>query len=198
VTAESLGGDAAAVFHVDEALPGYFEIQASVLAVKPTAGWKANSYVIFDYQSAMDFKFAGIDVSTNKLVMGHRDASGWHVDEQAVVRGGVKADKFYNVLLAVNGTNVTLLVDNQLYFTHTFAPGSMQTAGCTASTKGWSGSVPTTPAASLTTWLSRSCRRPSPWQPRRNFPTPTTCWILFRYLDGGRAAQTANDMTECH
>jgi hypothetical protein len=122
VTAESLGGDAAAVFHVDEALPGYFEIQASVLAVKPTSGWKANSYVIFDYQSATDFKFAGINVSTNKLVMGHRDAAGWHVDAQAVVRGGVKDNQFYNVLLAINGTNVTLVVNNQLYFTHTYAP----------------------------------------------------------------------------
>lgn len=122
VAAASLGGDAAAVFHVDEALPSYFEIQATILAVKPTAGWKANSYIIFDYQSADDFKFVGIDVSINKLVMGHRDASGWHVDVQAVVQGGLKADKYYNVVVAVNGTNVTLVVDNKTYFSYTFAP----------------------------------------------------------------------------
>ena len=73
-TAASLGGDAVSVFHVGDALPTYFEIQATVKAIKPTAGWKANSYLIFDYQGKTDFKFAGIDVSTNKLVMGHRDA----------------------------------------------------------------------------------------------------------------------------
>jgi Ca2+-binding RTX toxin-like protein len=122
VSATSVGGDAVSVFHVGDALPGYFEIQASVMAIKPTGGWNANSFVIFDYQGKDDFKFAGIDVSINKLVMGHRDASGWHVDEQAVVKGGVKSDKYYNMLVAVNGVNVTLLVDNKQVFTHTYQP----------------------------------------------------------------------------
>ena len=35
-----------------------------------TAGWNANAYIIFDYFSPTDFKYAGIDISTNKLVMG--------------------------------------------------------------------------------------------------------------------------------
>ena len=122
VQAASLGQDAVSIFHVGEQLPGYFEIQASVMAIKPTSGWNANSFLIFDYQGEQDFKFAGIDVSTNKLVMGHRDASGWVVDKQAVVTGGVKADKYYNVLLAMNGVNATLLVDNKLLFTHTYQP----------------------------------------------------------------------------
>src|SRR6185295_3810086 len=89
---------------------------------KPVGGWAANSYLIFDYQGKADFKFAGIDVSTNKLVMGHRDASGWHVDEQAAVKASLKADTSYNLLLAINGLNATLVVDNQLAFTHTFQP----------------------------------------------------------------------------
>ena len=54
--------------------------------------------------------------------MGHRDASGWHVDKQGVVTGGVKSGTYYNMLLAVNGTDVTLLVDNKLVFTHTYQP----------------------------------------------------------------------------
>jgi Ca2+-binding RTX toxin-like protein len=122
VAAESIGGDAVSVFHVGDALPGYFEIQASVMAIKPTSGWKANSYIIFDYQSEHDFKFAGIDVAISKLVMGHRDASGWVVDKQAVVTGGVKADRYYNILVAINGVNATLRVDNKLLFTHTYQP----------------------------------------------------------------------------
>ena len=67
-----------------------------------------------------DFKFAGIDISVNKLVMGHRDASGWHVDVQKPFQA--KPGTFYNVLLAVNGLTATLVVDNQAVFTHTFAP----------------------------------------------------------------------------
>jgi hypothetical protein len=122
VSAASLGADAASVYHIEDPLPGYFEIQASVVAVKPTAGWKANAYLIFDYQSPTDFRFAGIDVSTNKLVMGHRSATGWHIDKQASVQGGVRADKAYNVLVAINGVTATMVVDNNQVFSHAFAP----------------------------------------------------------------------------
>jgi hypothetical protein len=122
VAAASLGGDAVSVFNVAEQLPLYFEIQASVKMTQATGGWKANAYVVFDYQGEQDFKFVGIDDSTNKLVMGHRDASGWHVDVQGVVTGGVKPGKSYNMLIAINGVNVTLVVDNKQVFQHTFAP----------------------------------------------------------------------------
>ena len=122
VSAESLGGDAVAVFHIDDMVPSYFELQASVTVEKPTGGWKANSYIIFDYQNEFDFKFAGIDDSINKLVIGHRDATGWHIDDQGVVRGGVKYGKTYNMLVAINGLNATLLVDNKEVFSHTFEP----------------------------------------------------------------------------
>jgi hypothetical protein len=122
IAAESIGGDAVAVYDIGDALPGYFELQASLSATKPTGGWKANSYIIFDYQSAQDFKFAGLDLAISKLVMGHRDATGWHVDKQAAVKGGLKTDQPYNVLLAVNGLNATLLINNSLAFSHTYAP----------------------------------------------------------------------------
>ena len=82
-------------------------------------GWKANAYIIFDYQDPTHFKFAGIDVSINKLVMGHRDASGWVVDEQTPFQA--KPDTFYNMLLAVNGLTATLIVDNAAVFSHTYA-----------------------------------------------------------------------------
>ena len=47
VSAGSIGGDAASVFHVGDMLPLYYEIQASIYAEKPTGGWKSNAYVIF-------------------------------------------------------------------------------------------------------------------------------------------------------
>jgi hypothetical protein len=122
VSSTSPQSDAISVYHIGDALPVYFEVRASIKAVKPTGGWKANAYVIFDYQSATDFKFAGMDVSTNQLVMGHRDANGWVVDSQAPYQGGVKADTFYNMLLSVNGLTASLVIDNTTVFTHTYAP----------------------------------------------------------------------------
>jgi Ca2+-binding RTX toxin-like protein len=120
VAADSPQGDAVSVYHIGDALPGYFEVQASISVVKPTAGWKANAYVIFDYVGEDDFKFAGIDDSTNKLEVGHRTAEGWIVDKQTPFQ--VKPDTPYNMLIAVNGVNVTVVVDNKASVSHTFAP----------------------------------------------------------------------------
>ncbi|MEJ2168026.1 MAG: hypothetical protein P8X90_21090, partial [Desulfobacterales bacterium] len=120
VSAESLGGDAASVFHVADMLPQYFEIQATITMEKPTGGWKANSYVIFDYYSPTDFKFAGLNASIDKVQIGHRDETGWVFDVQDSMQ--IKPGEFYNILVAVNGTTVTLLADNKEYFSHTFEP----------------------------------------------------------------------------
>lgn len=122
VTAQSLGQDAATVWYHDQYLPVYYEVAAKVLLEKPTAGWKANSFVIFDYWGPTDFKFAGLDQAINKLVVGYRDASGWHYVAQSSIQGGVRYDRWYNLLVAVNGTNVTILLDGKSYFSYTFAP----------------------------------------------------------------------------
>src|SRR5204863_7152524 len=100
VTPSFVGGDAASVFYVDQLLPRYFELQATINAVKPTGGYKANAYLIFDYQSPTDFKFAGIDVATDKLQIGHRDATGWIVDVQTNMQ--VRDGQDYNMLLSIN------------------------------------------------------------------------------------------------
>ncbi|MHC4618339.1 MAG: hypothetical protein ACYTEQ_11370 [Planctomycetota bacterium] len=120
VSAESLGGDAASVFHVDEMLPNYFEIQATITTDKPTSGWKANVYIIFDYYSPTDFKFAGLNASIDKMQMGHRTTEGWIVDTQTNMH--IKPNKYYNMLVAVNGITVTLLVDGTEIFSHAFDP----------------------------------------------------------------------------
>jgi Ca2+-binding RTX toxin-like protein len=118
VSAASLGKDAAAVFNVNDPLPVYFELLASVKLEKPTAGWKANSFILFDYQSETDFKFAGIDGSTNKLVMGHRTEAGWIYDVQTPFT--VKIGTLYSLKLAVNGLNATLVVNNNTVFSYTY------------------------------------------------------------------------------
>jgi hypothetical protein len=112
-------GDSAAVFYSDTYLPIYYEVAADITVVKPTGGFKANSYVIFDYWSPTDFKFAGIDVSTNKLVIGHRASWGWAVDAQTPFQA--RADTTYNLLIQVNGTNVIVNAGNRS-FSYLFGP----------------------------------------------------------------------------
>ncbi|UCE73891.1 MAG: hypothetical protein JSV56_12865, partial [Methanomassiliicoccales archaeon] len=120
VSAESIGGDAVSVFHVGDMLPIYYEIQATINAVKPTGGWKSNAYVIFDYHSPTDFKFAGINISIDKIQMGRRTSDGWIVDVQKSCK--LKPDTNYNMLVAINGTVVTVVVDSSEVFHHVFEP----------------------------------------------------------------------------
>ena len=110
VAAASLGQDAAAVFYVDQNLPVYYELLADVKLTKPTGGWKANAFVIFDYFSPTDFKFAGLDQSTNKVVVGRRTTSGWIYDRQAAV-GNIRFDTYYAMNVTVNGLVVTVYVN---------------------------------------------------------------------------------------
>src|SRR5262249_687943 len=110
VAAASLGQTATTVYYVDKYLPIFYEIEANVSMQKPTGGWLANTYVLFDYWSPTDFKFAGLDDSTNKLEIGHVDAAGWHLDTWGSIPGGVKPDTFYDLVVDVNGTVVTVTV----------------------------------------------------------------------------------------
>ena len=122
VEAASLGQDAAAVFYVDAYIPTYFEVSASVQVVKPTAGWNANAFLIFDYFSPTDFKFAGLDVSINKVVLGHRTASGWVYDAQSAVQGGVRDGVYYDVKVVVNGLVVSVVVNGAALLSQQMAP----------------------------------------------------------------------------
>ncbi|KPJ80692.1 MAG: hypothetical protein AMJ58_07790, partial [Gammaproteobacteria bacterium SG8_30] len=118
VAPETIDGDSVSVFFVDEWMPKYFEVEATINAVKPIAGYKANSYIVFDYHSETDFKFAGVNISTDKLEMGYRDELGWNVVEQ--VNAQLKPGQDYRVMLAVSGNLAILLVDGTELFEHEF------------------------------------------------------------------------------
>ena len=122
VSPDSPAGDAVGLWQLGDTLPAYFEIVATMKAIAPTAGRSANSYMIFDYQSATSFKFAGLDVTGNRLVIGHRDASGWVVDRQAAPPAALRNDTWYNLMLSVNGQTATLTLygTSVVQFSHTF------------------------------------------------------------------------------
>jgi len=115
-----LGSDAVSLWNHDQALPSYFEITATVNPVKPIAGYKANGYIVFDYYGPDDFKFAGLNSSNNKVEIGQRTAAGWQVLASSNMI--IKAGSNYNLLVALNGTNATLVVDNKLTLSYSFTP----------------------------------------------------------------------------
>jgi hypothetical protein len=107
-------------------IPTYFEMQVTMNAARPTGGRKANGYLIFDYQSPTDFKFAGLNISTNKVEIGHRTANQWVVDawQNSNLRAGID----YVVFAKVDGGRLTISVGtgngggNNTTVSHTFAP----------------------------------------------------------------------------
>ena len=78
--------------------------------------------MLFDYWSPTDFKFAGIDDSTNKFEIGHVTNGVWSYDTWGSIPGGVKPDTFYNLLVDVNGLAVTVSVDGTTTLSYTFQP----------------------------------------------------------------------------
>jgi Ca2+-binding RTX toxin-like protein len=113
---------AAAVYALDDYLPTYYEVLATFNLDKPTGGWKSNGYVIFDYYSDVDFKFAGINVSTNKIEMGYVDETGWHYLVQSNKPVRIKPNQDYQVTVAVNGNNVTVAIAGVNWFTYDYTP----------------------------------------------------------------------------
>ena len=120
VAPATTGGDAVSVFLVDSLLPSYTEVSALINAVKPVGGNKANAYIVFDYQSKTNFKFAGINISTNKVEMGQRTAAGWTV--LTSINAQLKPDTDYNVLLSMNGSVATIVVDSKYTLSYAFQP----------------------------------------------------------------------------
>ncbi|MGH3337202.1 MAG: hypothetical protein ACRDOZ_15475, partial [Nocardioides sp.] len=115
----AIGRDAVSLFYVDAALPPYYEVVGTVNADKSKAGYKSNAYLVFDYQSASDFKFAGLDIGLGKVQIGWRTANGWVVLAQANLT--LFANRDYELALVVNGQVVTLYVDGVARLSHTFA-----------------------------------------------------------------------------
>lgn len=111
-TPDFLGDETVSLFHLDQMQPSYMEILATINAEKDKAGVKSNAYIIFDYQGADDFKFAGVDVGTDKIQIGHRDASGWVIDSQIQMR--LKAGNDYDLTLVLFNSVATIYVNERL------------------------------------------------------------------------------------
>jgi hypothetical protein len=112
------GGDAVALFYVDHQLPSFFELYARLSSDQAKAGRGSNAYLVFDYRSASDFKFAGIDISTGKVQIGVRTAAGWVMLVQANMR--LQHNREYELLVAIDGQSVILFVDGVRVLSYVF------------------------------------------------------------------------------
>ncbi|HVC56950.1 MAG TPA: hypothetical protein VND95_13400, partial [Stellaceae bacterium] len=117
-TPPSVGTNSFATLDPNTQLPDYFELTTSVSAGKPTGGYKSNAYIIFDYQSPTNFKFAGIDESIDKIEIGHFDGTNWIIDAQTPAQ--IKFGTMYNLFLSLNGNYAYLIVNNQHAIGYTF------------------------------------------------------------------------------
>jgi RNA polymerase sigma factor (sigma-70 family) len=73
------GPDVVSTLNVAGPLPAALQINVTANSDAPTQG-ASNGFVIFDYRSPTDFKYAGYRALAKEWVIGHRDSSGWHDD----------------------------------------------------------------------------------------------------------------------
>jgi len=119
LVARANGGDGVATLSLGGSLPSRVEISAVFNANDATTTLFSNAFLIFDYKSATDFKFAGAYLGSDQWVIGRRTASGWMTD--AVITQTV--DPLINYALKiVIGTDgqVTLLAEG-ITLTHSYS-----------------------------------------------------------------------------
>ncbi|MEZ6046651.1 MAG: hypothetical protein R3C11_13970 [Planctomycetaceae bacterium] len=98
------------------------EISADISVNEDPSLWK-NGFIIFDYKSEQDFKYAGFFAGQNQWVIGHYQQN-WsnrlvEIDWDNVGRN-IISDQYYQVKVRLNGGNVELLADNEMIATADF------------------------------------------------------------------------------
>jgi hypothetical protein len=101
----TVSGDNVSLFDIDTWLPTYYEVSATVKV--GYGGANQNSYIIFDYQSADNFKYAGIDVASGQIKIGQRTASGW-TDVTTLKVKGLGLNKQTAFMLTANFRTATV------------------------------------------------------------------------------------------
>lgn len=115
----TLDQDGVSTLNLLDALPENVEIFATINADDVSADRLSNSFIIFDYQSPTDFKFAGAYAGVNRWLMGRRTSSGWM--EDATLNEIINAGTDYSVGLRLEGDTAIFTVDGEAKIAHTFS-----------------------------------------------------------------------------
>jgi subtilisin family serine protease/fibronectin type 3 domain-containing protein len=112
---------------VDDPLPANLEIQVTITADEGRlelfgivfSDHLTNGYIVFDYHSPDDFKFAGADMRGDMWVIGHHDVAGWHLD--AAVSEVLNAATNYAVRVVIeDGTKISLFAGEAEKLSHQY------------------------------------------------------------------------------
>ena len=85
------------LYNFDHLVAAYYEV---VTNMKLTGNGKTG-YMIFDYQSKTDFKYAGLDANANLMRIGQRTAAGW-IDKATLSSNFNRSNQ--TPMLVVNGS----------------------------------------------------------------------------------------------
>ncbi|OPX22382.1 MAG: hypothetical protein B1H04_05085, partial [Planctomycetales bacterium 4484_123] len=102
-------------------LPSYLPEQYEVAATVNRSSDDTRAFVVFDYHSKENFRFAGA-WSSNQWVIGHYNYYGgtnyWYID--AVLDEPIAVGSDYDLAVSVSGTAAVLRVNGQTKLTHDF------------------------------------------------------------------------------
>ena len=74
--------------------------------------------IVFDYENALNFKFAGLLAGTNQVVIGHRTAAGWFFDK--VVKQTVTKGVDYQLGVSVHDATVRVMFNGVTVASQTY------------------------------------------------------------------------------
>ena len=101
----TVSGDNVSLFDLNTWLPTYYEVPITLKVL--SGGSQANGFIVFDYQDANNFKYAGVDVAHNLLKIGQRNTTGWS-DLATLPVKGLGLNQYNSIMLAANGATATL------------------------------------------------------------------------------------------
>jgi hypothetical protein len=114
----AVGSDAISLLYLDQWQPSYLEFLGTVKL--GGANKRTNGFLIFNYKSPTDFRYAGVDGTSNLLRIGHRTTSGWVDDATLSYKLNGNASQTFQVNL--NGTTASLVIyGTTLSYTYTDA-----------------------------------------------------------------------------
>ncbi|QDU78949.1 hypothetical protein Pla110_06530 [Polystyrenella longa] len=106
------------LFNTANTLPSSYDISTRMISTFQGPGTATNAYIVFDYVSPTNFKFAGMAVGQNRWVIGEYH-QGWHY--HSVVTEPIGVGQAFDVNLEIDGDTVTLSRNGSQVGQHTFS-----------------------------------------------------------------------------
>jgi Ca2+-binding RTX toxin-like protein len=115
--------DGLALLNLDASVTKHLEVTTTLRAVK-WSYWSmiANGYLLFDYQSATDFKFAGFNAYSGNLEMGYYEGGLWRMVVKTASTEALAANTDYDVSLVLDDHTATFTLGSEAPISYTFAP----------------------------------------------------------------------------